>query len=78
MRLLMVAQNEHCLDKGWFGTRTENRKYYDHRANEKNSKKSAGDVLGFAITWDSGGGCSIGNSIPPITVRTTRITVCSA
>ncbi len=44
---------------------TEGRTHYDHRDNENNPNKRAGNVLGSAITWDSDGGCRTDNSIPP-------------
>ncbi len=51
----MVRQNGHCLGKARAGIPAECRMYYDHKGNQDNFKKSAGDVLGFAISGNDGG-----------------------
>ncbi len=44
MRLSHGGQNEHCLGKVRAGTSAEGRMYYDHRGNENNSNRSAGET----------------------------------
>ncbi len=41
----------------------------DHRANENNSNKSAGDALGSANIWNGVEGCKTDDSIPPTEAR---------
>ncbi len=68
----MVRQNRHCLGEVRARTFTEGRMYYDHRGNENNSNKSAGDALGSANTWNGGGVCGIDGSIPPTEARSEK------
>ncbi len=54
------------------GMSTEGHMHYDHRGNENNSNKSAGDVLGSANTLNGGGVCSTDGSIPPTEARSEK------
>ncbi len=45
---------------------------YGHRANENNSNKSAGDVLGCANTWNSGEVWSTDDSITPTEAKSEK------
>ncbi len=43
--------------------------YYDHRGNENNSNKSAGNVLGSVNTLNGSGVCSTDDNILPTKAR---------
>ncbi len=45
----MVGHNGHCPGKVQTETSAEDRMHYDHRGNENNSNKCAGDALGSAM-----------------------------
>ncbi len=60
----MVGHNGHCLGKVRIGTFAEGRMHYDHRGNENNSNKYAGDALRSANTRNGGGVCITDSSIP--------------
>ncbi len=69
----MIGQNEYYLGKVQAGTSAEDHIYYDCRGSENNSNKSAGDVLGSAITWNGVGVCLIDGSIPPTNAKSEKL-----
>ncbi len=69
----MLGQNEHYLRKLRARTPAKYRMYYDHRGNENNSDKSAGDILRSAYTWNGGDVRNTDDSVSPTMIRSEKL-----